>query len=164
MTFDLAQLQAVQSDERAIRTEAEARAFLAEFETAMASLMETIEEETALVRAGKLFAATDVIARKTTRLGHYLQIRTRLKNEFQTISRLIPDTLARMRDDHVVAIEKIRANLGVLAIAREVSEGIVRNVSATVGRQAAPRTYGRNAATQTPQRFAARGIALDRRS
>lgn len=164
MILDLVQLQAAQDGEQAIRTEQDAHAFLGEFEAAMAALIETIEEETALVRAGKLFAATDVLGRKNDRLGRYLQIRTRLKSEFQTISRLVPETLARMRDDHVAAIEKIRANLGVLAIAREVSEGIVRNVSASVGRQAAPRTYGRNAAAPTPQRFAARGIAVDRRT
>lgn len=164
MIPDLVALQAAQNGERAIGTEIEARAFLAEFETSMNALIEIIEEETALVRAGKLFAATDVLNRKNAHLGHYLQSRTRLKNEFQTISKLVPDTLARMRDEHVVAIEKIRANLGVLAIAREVAEGIVRNVSASVGRQAAPRTYGRNATAPTPARFAARGIALDRRS
>ncbi len=164
MTPDLVLIQAAQEGDRAIRTADEARAFVAEFEAAMGALMETIEEETSLVRAGRLFAATDVVTRKNAQLGHYLQIRTRLKNEFETISRLIPERLARMRDDHLAAIEKIRANLGVLAIAREVAEGIVRNVSASVGRQAAPRTYGRDAAALASSRFAARGIAVDRRS
>lgn len=163
MTFDLLQLQSAQDVERPIRTEAEARAFLLEFETVMGALIATIEEETALVRAGRLFAATDVVSRKNAELGRYLQIRTRLKREFQTLTRLAPDLLARMRQDHVAAIEKVRANLGVLAIAREVAEGIVRNVASSVGRAAAPTSYGRNAAPPPTQRVAARGIALDRR-
>lgn len=163
MIPDLVQLQAAQTGERPICTEAEARAFLHEFETVMSALIATIEEETALVRAGRLFAATDVVSRKNAELGRYLQIRTRLKREFPTLSRLAPDVLARMRRDHGVAIEKVRANLGVLAIAREVAEGIVRNVAASVGRAAAPTSYGRNAAPPTSQRVAARGIALDRR-
>lgn len=163
MTFDLLQLQSDQDVERPIRTEAEARAFLLEFETVMGALIATIEEETALVRAGRLFAATDVVSRKNAELGRYLQIRTKLKREFQTLTRLVPDLLARMRQDHVVAIEKVRANLGVLAIAREVAEGIVRNVASSVGRAAAPTSYGRNAAPPPTQRVAARGIALDRR-
>lgn len=162
MMTDLALLQATQDGDRPIRSEAEARAFLDDFARAMSALIVTIEEETALVRAGKLFDATDVATRKSAELGRYLQTRTRLKREFQTISRLVPDVLARMRDEHVVAIEKIRTNLGVLAIAREVAEGIVRNVSASVGRRAAPTTYGRNAAPPPSQRLAARGIAVDR--
>lgn len=164
MIPDLAMLQAVQEGDRPIRTEDEARAFLVDFQATMAALITTIEEETALVRAGKLFAATDVVSRKTAELARYLQARTRLKREFVTLNRLAPDVLAHMRDEHVVAIEKIRANLGVLAIAREVAEGIVRNVSASVGRRAAPATYGRNAAAPPVRQVAARGIAYDRRT
>jgi hypothetical protein len=164
MIPDLVMLQAAQEGERPIRTEAEARGFLDEFAAVMATLVAIVEEETALVRAGKLFDATDVATRKSAELGRYLQIRTRLKREFPTVSRLVPDVLARMRDDHLTAIEKIRTNLGVLAIAREVAEGIVRNVSASVGRASAPSTYGRNAAPPPSQRLAARGIAVDRRS
>ncbi len=164
MIPDLAMLQAVQEGEPPIRTETEARAFLDDFETAMSDLIATIEEETALVRAGKLFAATDVVSRKTAELGRYLQIRTRLKREFATLSRLAPDRLGHMREEHVAAIEKIRANLGVLAIAREVAEGIVRNVSASVGRHAAPASYGRNATPPPVRQVAARGIAYDRRT
>lgn len=163
MTPDLALLQAAQEGERPILSEPEARAFVEEFEISMRALIVTIEEETALVRAGRLFEATDVLSRKNAELGRYLQNRTRLKREFQTISRLAPDALAGMRDEHLAAIEKIRANLGVLAIAREVAEGIVRNVSAGVGRMAAPATYGRNAAPPPTRSVAARGIALDRR-
>lgn len=164
MIADLTMLQAVQEGEHPIRTEAEARAFLDQFGAAMTALMATIEEETALVRAGKLFAATDVVSRKTEELACYLQARTRMKREFVTLCRLAPDVLTRMRDEHVIAIEKIRANLGVLAIAREVAEGIVRNVSASLGRQAAPAAYGRNAAPPPVRQIAARGIACDRRS
>ncbi len=164
MTLDLLALQGAEPVERALRTPEEAHVFLDEFEQSMSRLISTIEEETALVRAGKLFDATDVVSRKNDLLGRYLQTRTRLKREFATISKLLPDRLERMRADHVVAIEKIRANLGALAIAREVAEGIVRNVSAAVGRQAAPRTYGRNAAIPAVQaQNVARGLSIDRR-
>jgi hypothetical protein len=164
MSLDLLALQGADPAERALRTPEDATAFLDEFEESMSRLIDTIEQETALVRAGKLFDATDVVSRKNDQLGRYLQTRTRLKREFATISTLLPDRLERMRADHVVAIEKIRANLGALAIAREVAEGIVRNVSAAVGRQAAPRTYGRNAAMPGVQaQNVARGLSIDRR-
>lgn len=164
MTLDLLALQGAEPADKALRTPLEAASFLDEFEQSMSCLIATIEEETALVRAGRLFDATDVVSRKNDQLGRYLQTRTRLKREFDTISKLLPERLERMRADHLVAIEKIRANLGALAIAREVAEGIVRNVSASVGRAAAPRTYGRNAAMPSaPAQNVARGLSIDRR-
>ncbi|MER2606632.1 MAG: hypothetical protein ABTQ29_12420 [Siculibacillus sp.] len=147
----------------AIATVEDAEALVAEFETAMSELMTTISEETALVRAGRLFAATDLVERKNERLGRYLQIRTRIRGHVPSLSRLVPESFARMREDHLGAIEAIRANLAALAIAREVAEGIVRNVSTAVGRRAAPTTYGRNAAPPPVRLAAARGIAVDRR-
>lgn len=146
-----------------VRTAAEARALVDEFDTTMAELIALIEEETALVRGGRLYAATDLTARKTELLGHYLKSRARLKAEFSTVSRLLPDVLAPLRQRHLASVEKVRLNLAALAIAREVAEGIVRNVSQTLGRQASPRTYGRNAGVPTPRTAAARGIAVDRR-
>ena len=56
---------------RAIRTADEARASSPSL-SRYGALMETIEEETSLVRAGRLFAATDVVTRKNAQLGHYL--------------------------------------------------------------------------------------------
>ncbi len=162
MMSHLALLQAGAETERQISTEEEARALLVEFETAMAALLETIEEETALVKAGRLFAATDLTNRKNDLLGRYLQTRTRLKTHFATITRLLPDTADQLREIHIAGQEALRANLAVLSIAREVAEGIVRNVAATVGRQSAPKTYGRNAAMPPVRLAVARGIALDR--
>ena len=75
----------------------------------------------------------------------------------------MPEATDRLRDIHLAGQEALRANLAVLAIAREVAEGIVRNVSTAVGRAAAPKTYGRNAAMPPVRLAAARGIAIDRR-
>jgi len=163
MTTHPALLQASLDQGQPIRTEEEARALLVEFETAMADLLATIEEETSLVKAGRLFAATDLSARKNDLLGRYLRTRTQLKTHFASMSQLIPDTAERLREMHLAGQEALRTNLSVLAIAREVAEGIVRNVSATVGRAAAPKTYGRNAALPPVRIAAARGIAVDRR-
>ncbi|TBW33499.1 hypothetical protein EYW49_20190 [Siculibacillus lacustris] len=149
--------------EAPIRTEAEARALLADFEAVMSELMELIETETGLVRDGRLFAATDLTARKNDLLGRYMKGRIRLKSQFASLTRLVPDALEPLRQRHLANMELVRANLAALAIAREVAEGIVRNVSSTLGRQAAPRTYGRNAGMPPIRAAAARGIALDRR-
>lgn len=145
-----------------IHTEEEARALVSEFEASLSALLATIEEETALVKAGRLFAATDLVTRKNEQLGRYLQLRTRLKGQIGAVTRAVPAAADRLREIHLTGQEALRANLAVLSIAREVAEGIVRNVATAVGRTTAPSTYGRNAAP--PVRIAgARGIAVDRR-
>jgi hypothetical protein len=163
MTTHPALLQASLDQGLPIRTEEEARALLVEFETAMSDLLATIEEETTLVKAGRLFAATDLSPRKNDLLGRYLRTRTRLKTHFASMSHLIPETADHLRELHLASQEALRTNLAVLAIAREVAEGIVRNVSTAVGRAASPKTYGRNAAMPPVRLAAARGIAVDRR-
>ncbi len=145
-----------------IRTEEEARALVGEFEGSLTALLATIEEETTLVKAGRLYAATDLVPRKNEQLGRYLQLRTRLKGQIGAVTRVVPGAADRLREVHLAGQEALRANLAVLSIAREVAEGIVRNVATAVGRAAAPTTYGRNATP--PVRIAgARGIAVDRR-
>lgn len=152
----------VQTPEPPIRTVPEAKNFLAEFERSLGELITVVEEETALVRAGRLYAATDLTSRKTDLLGDYLRRRTRLKREFSTIARLLPEALPPLRERHLADVETVKANLAALAIAREVAEGIVRAVATDVGRRSAPRTYGRNAGIPSPRTSAARGIAIDR--
>lgn len=162
MSFNPALLQNPAELGASVQSEEEARALVSDFETTMTSLIALVEQETELVRAGRLFAATDLTEQKNAELGRYLQIRTRLKTHFSTIVRFLPDTSDRLREIHLAGQEKLRANLAVLAIAREVAEGIVRNVATTVGRASAPATYGRNAAIPPVRLAAARGIAIDR--
>lgn len=162
MSLNPALLQTGEEIGAVVRSEDDARALVADFEATMKTLLELVEQETDLVRAGRLFAATDLTERKNAELGRYLQIRTRLKTHFSTVVRFLPDTSERLREIHLAGQEALRANLAVLAIAREVAEGIVRNVATTVGRAAAPATYGRNAAIPPVRLAAARGIAVDR--
>lgn len=142
----------------------EARTLLAEFEHVTDELIGVIEQESELVRAGRLYAATDLVERKQTLLADYLVRRTRIKDQAAMLARLLPEEIERLRDRHNRHIDAVRENLAVLSVAREVAEGIVRNVSTAVGRQSAPRSYGRNAMAQAPLQAAARGIAVDRRS
>ncbi len=154
--------QEIEPTEPPIRTTAEAETLLADFERSLEELIGVIEEETALVRDGRLYAATDLTQRKNDLLGLYLRRRTRLKSEFSTIARLLPDALAPLKDRHAAHMETVRANLAALSIAREVAEGIVRTVATDIGRRAAPRTYGRNGRTPPPTWAASSGIAVNR--
>jgi hypothetical protein len=146
-----------------IGTAAAGEALIAEVIGALGELEQVIREETRLVRAGLLFAAADLEAEKTRTAGAYMRLRARLKTNSVALGRLCAAGVDDLRRHHTDFTALLRENLAVLAIAREVSEDLVRTVSESVGRRTAPRTYGRDAATGTAGLAAARGIAIDRR-
>ena len=146
-----------------IGTAAAGEALVDEVVAALEELETVLREETRLVRAGLLFAAADLESRKTAASGVYLRLRARLKANSVVLGRLCAPRVEELRHHHEGFTALLRENLAVLAIAREVSEDLVRTVSESVGRRTAPRTYGRDAATGVAATAAARGIAVDRR-
>lgn len=139
-----------------------ALALIAEVDAALAAIEAAIHEETRLVRMGALFAAGELEAEKTRTTAVYLRLRARVKTNSLALGRLCPDEVEALRLRHDGFTALLRENLAVLAIAREVSEDLVRTVSEAVGKRAAPRVYGRDAGATIDRTGGARGIALDR--
>ena len=146
-----------------IGTAEAAEALIDEVMVVLGELEGVIREETRLVRAGLLFAAAELETEKTRVSGDYLRLRTRLKANSVALGRLCGPRVEELRRHHADFNALLRENLSVLAIAREVSEDLVRTVSETVGKRTAPRLYGRDAVTGAAACSAARGIAVDRR-
>jgi len=146
-----------------IATAAAGDALIGEVIGTLGELEAVIREETRLVRAGLLFAAADLEAEKTRTSGAYMRLRARLKANSVALGRLCGARVEELRRHHEDFTTLLRENLAVLAIAREVSEDLVRTVSESVGRRTAPRVYGRDAAAAVPTLAGARGIAVDRR-
>ncbi|MDK9696705.1 MAG: flagellar protein FlgN [Siculibacillus sp.] len=146
-----------------IGTAAAGEALIEEVTAVIDELEGVIREETRLVREGLLFAAADLEAEKNRVSGAYLRLRARLKANTVVLGRLCATRVEELRRRHEVFTALLRENLAVLAIAREVSEDLVRTVSDAVGKRAAPRTYGRDAGTGGSALAGARGIAVDRR-
>ncbi len=140
-----------------------AEALVDEVVTALGELEVVIREETRLVRAGLLFAAADLEPEKTRTSGAYLRLRARLRANTIALGRLCPERVEGLRRHHQDFTALMRENLAVLAIAREVSEDLVRTTSEAAGRHTAPRLYGRNAGHAVAALTGARGIAVDRR-
>lgn len=146
-----------------IGTAEAAEALVDEVIGALGELEAVIREETRLVRSGLLFAAAEMEAEKTRTSGVYMRLRARVKANSVALGRLCAPRVEDLRRHHQDFTGLLRENLAVLAIAREVSEDLVRTVSEAVGKHTAPRTYGRDAASAVPALSGARGIAIDRR-
>ena len=108
----------------------------------MDALLSTVEQETTLVRAGKLSEAKLLASAKAELAGNYLASTERLKASRQFLSRALPEQLAELRRRHDSFHAVLQINLTVLATAHAVSEGIVRGVSDEINRAQVPQTYG----------------------
>lgn len=126
----------------AIASVGEAERVIANLEKIMDALLSTVEEETALVRAGRLNEATQLEVKKTELAGHYLADTERLKAGRHYVERSLPAALHSLRERHNSFHALLQINLAVLATAHAVSEGIIRGVSEEVNRNQAPTTYG----------------------
>ena len=126
----------------AIASVGEAQHAIANLERIMDALLATVEEETALVRNGRVTEAARLEEAKSELAGRYLAETERLKANKDFIRRSLPDALAALRRRHDNFHALLQINLTVLATAHAVSEGIVRGVSDEINRTQVPQTYG----------------------
>lgn len=108
----------------------------------MDALVETVERETSLVRAGKLSEAESLEAAKSELAGHYIAATEKMKASRDFLTANLPAALAELRRRHDAFHALLQINLTVLATAHAVSEGIVRGVSDEINRTQVPQTYG----------------------
>ncbi|MBV9261335.1 MAG: hypothetical protein JO205_08180 [Pseudolabrys sp.] len=108
----------------------------------MDALLSTVEQETVLVRAGKLGESATLAMAKAELAGQYLADTERLKSNRHYVERSLPEKLDALRQRHNSFGALLQINLAVLATAHAVSEGIIRGVSEELARKRAPTTYG----------------------
>ena len=140
----------------------EAELVIADLGRIMDALLAAVEEETVLVRAGKLSQAERLCATKSELAGSYLATTERLKASRQFLSRALPDRLAELRRRHESFHAVLQINLTVLATAHAVSEGIVRGVSDEFNRSQVPQTYGASGRASTARPKNRQPIAISR--
>lgn len=116
----------------------------------MDALLGVIEDETELVRAGKLSAATKLEASKQELSRLYVADTSRLKASQVLLQRAMPDVLKALRKRHDLFQAVLQMNLTVLATAHAVSESIMRGVSSELARKATPQGYGASGRAATP--------------
>lgn len=107
----------------------------------MKALLEIVESETELVRAGKVDEAIELETEKTELSRDYMRSVEQLKTGTLSLQGTTPDLLTALRHHHDAFQAMLQANLKVLATAHAVSEGIVRGVNGELQRKQMPQTY-----------------------
>jgi hypothetical protein len=123
-------------------TAAEAEKLISHLIDVMDALLGIVENETALVRSGRLIEAARLETSKADLTQLYIADIMRLKASQDRLTQLVPDSLSALRQRHDQFRALLQINLTVLATAQAVSEGIVRGVSGEMARKTAPQTYG----------------------
>lgn len=145
-----------------IASAGEAERVIANLNTIMDRLVETVEEETARVRAGRLADAAELAEGKAELGRRYAVESERVTAARELIARSLPDALDALRKRHTTFQALLQTNLTVLATAHAVSEGIIRGVSGELARKRAPSTYGATGRANTPSAKASQPLAISR--
>jgi len=141
---------------------AEARQLANELLEAMKALLELLERETALVRAGKIAEALRMDTQKAALSKRYVDSVTLLKGSHVFMKRATPDLLTALRRHHETFRAMLQVNLTVLATAHAVTEGVIRGVNTEVQRKRAPSTYTAAGLRATPNPRHAAPLAISR--
>ena len=135
---------------RPVASLAEAEALIRHLLDVMDALLGTVEEETELVRAGKLVEATKLEPTKAELSRMYVADTTRIKASQVYLVRTTPGMIDDLRQRHDEFRALLQMNLTVLATAHAVSESILRGVSHELARKATPQAYGASGRATAP--------------
>jgi hypothetical protein len=150
------------SADTAIASVGEAEQVIANLNTIMDRLVETVEEETTHVRAGRLRDAAKLEEAKAELARRYAADSERVRSAKDIIAKSLPAALDMLRKRHEAFKALLQTNLTVLATAHAVSEGIIRGVSDELARKRAPSTYGASGRANAPSAKASQPLALSR--
>lgn len=145
-----------------VTSAAEAQALITQVMGVMEELTGVVEQETELVRAGRLGAASAFAEPKSDLSRRYVAGTMRLQASKPQLTHIAADKLATLQQRHETLRALLKTNLTVLATAHAVAEGIVRGVSNEIARRSTPQTYGASGRANAPSRNAAAPIAVSR--
>ena len=128
----------------------------------MTTLLEVIERETTLVKAGRIAEAMAMETQKTELSRRYLAAVSLLKNSQAYMSRTTPELVTGLQRHHDTFRAMLQINLTVLATAHAVSEGIIRGVNTELQRRRAPSTYTASGGRSAPSPRNATPLAVSR--
>lgn len=100
-----------------------------------------IETETMLFKAGKVREALKSTMEKNAAAQVYTRCLEALKSNAIAIGRFRPEGIDTLRARHEAFSALMALNMAVVATARTVSEGLMRELAETIGQNAGPKTY-----------------------
>lgn len=146
----------------AITTTAEAEQAIAQVARLIEQLRDVIEQETALVHAGKMRKATALGTAKNELAGQLFAGAQRLKANAKFLLKAAPAAAAALSRAQETFRAVLQKNMIVLATSHAVSEGIVRRLSGDLARKASPQVYGASGRAVIPNAKQGKPLAISK--
>ncbi len=121
-----------------------------------------VEQEMALVHAGRIRAATALAPAKAQLSGQLFKAGERLKGNAKFLLQALPARCTALTDVQETLRAVLQRNMTVLATAHAVSEGIMRRLSGDLARKASPQVYGASGRAVAPNSKQGKPLAVSR--
>lgn len=131
-------------------------------EVALIALVDVMNQETTLLRAGRHRQAVTLTAEKARLAQDYVVLARSVQRQTARLKTEAPTLVDRLRNGHERLATQMAENLRVLATAKTVTEDLLTDVAKIVGRQDKARTYGKSGTIAADPSTSARGIAINR--
>jgi hypothetical protein len=139
-----------------------ARELCQQAEATLTALVDVMNQETTMLRAGRMRDAATLTPDKTRLAQDYVGFARSVQRQGERLAAQAPDAMERLRRGHEQLATQMAENLRVLATARTVTEDLLTDVSRIVGQADRARAYGRSGVVANDPGNAARGIAVNR--
>jgi flagellar biosynthesis/type III secretory pathway chaperone len=138
-----------------------ARDLIAFTEGTLRALVDVMNQETTLLRAGRFREAGELTAEKTRLAQDYVVYSRAVQRQLERLKAEAPDDVGLLKLGHERLATQIGENLKVIATARAVTDDLLTDVAQRVARAARPKTYGA-AGELTQPKAPSGGIAVNR--
>jgi hypothetical protein len=128
----------------------------------LAALVETMNAETTLLRAGRYKEAGALSAEKIALAQDYVTLSRAVQRRLPNLREAAPAEIEALRRGHESLATQMAENLRVIATARRVTETLLSDVATGVGALARTKGYGATGELHSRTVPASRGIAVNR--
>ena len=130
-------------------------------EGTLRALVDVMNQETTLLRAGRHREAGALGAEKTRLAQDYVSYSRAVQRQLERLKAEAPDDIGMLKLGHERLATQMAENLKVIATARAVTDDILTDVAQQVARTARPKTYGAGGQLSQPATPSG-GIAVNR--
>ena len=140
-----------------------ARDLIAFTEGTLRALVDVMNRETMLLRAGRHDDAMSLGAQKTSLAQEYVVYSRSVQRQLTRLKAEAPSEVALLKRGHERLATQLAENLKVIATVRAVTEDLMSDVATQLARAARPKTYGAGGELNASRAMSG-GLAINRAS
>jgi flagellar biosynthesis/type III secretory pathway chaperone len=125
-------------------------------------LVEILNQETTLLRAGRARDASQLTSEKTRLAQDYMGFARSVQRQLDRLKLQAPQAVEALRAGHEKLATQMAENLRVIATAKAVTEDLLTDVATAISAQSRPRTYGATGQIASPAAGPASGVSINR--